>query len=104
MTLDVATLLERGRAQAGLTDYGDPWFEAPLARLVAAINAEAGLKSDDEPPVQRIVQALSERLQMVDLIRRRPEILDEPVEVAGAILGLPRTGPVAGAIIRCAEI
>jgi hypothetical protein len=92
MTLDVPTLLERGRAQAGLTDYGDPWFEAPLNRLVAAINAEAGLKSDDEPPVQRIVQALSERLQMVDLLKRRPEILDEPVEVAGAILGLPRTG------------
>ena len=90
--LRVEDLLDRGRAAALLQDYGDEWFLAPLSKLVQCINAEAGLVSTDAMAVQRIVQALSERLQMVDLLKRRPEILDEKVEVAGAILGLPRTG------------
>jgi hypothetical protein len=92
VTLEVETLLERGRQAAGLADYGDRWFLPPLERLVDAINAEAGLVSDDEPPVQRIVQSLADRLHMVELLRLRPEILEEPVEVAGVIMGLPRTG------------
>ncbi len=90
--LTVGGLLDRGRAAANLTDFGDEWFIVPLTKLVECINREAGLTSADAMPVQRIVQALSERLQMVDLLKRRPEILDEKIDVAGAILGLPRTG------------
>lgn len=92
VTLQVGALLDQARAASGLTDFGDEWFIAPLSRLVADINHEAGLTAADAGPVQRIVQALQERLQMVDLLKRRPEIREERVEVAGAILGLPRTG------------
>jgi hypothetical protein len=42
--------------------------------------------------VQRIIYSLQERLQLVETLKRQPEILDEKVEVAGAVLGLPRTG------------
>lgn len=87
-----AALLDAARAATGLGDFGDPWFMVPLEKLVACINAEAGLLAPTGGPVDRIVYALMDRLVLTDLIRRRPEILDEKIEVAGAILGLPRTG------------
>jgi len=85
-------LLDRARKASGLTDFGDPWFLGPLEHLVAALNREAALTAAEPMVVSRIVYSLSERLALVDLLKRRPEIRDEKIEVAGAILGLPRTG------------
>jgi hypothetical protein len=90
--LSVERLLEQARQACGLSDFGDPWFLEPLDRLVSAINAEARLKSLEGGPVERIVYALQDRLRQVELLKAHPEILDEQVQVAGAILGLPRTG------------
>jgi hypothetical protein len=87
-----SNLLEKARAASGLSDFGDTWFLEPLERLVDAINSEGHLVSPDAPPVERIVQSLSDRLAKVQLLKSHPEIRDEPVRVAGAILGLPRTG------------
>jgi LPS sulfotransferase NodH len=39
-----------------------------------------------------IVKGLASRLRMIEDIKLHPEILQEKVEVAGVILGLPRTG------------
>lgn len=86
-----ADLLAKARAATGLEDFGDPWFLVPLERLVASINAEAGLLADGGH-IDRIVYALMDRLVVTDLVRRRPEILAEEINVAAAIIGLPRTG------------
>ncbi len=91
-TLSAERLMDEARSHSGLDDFGDPWFREPLEVLVGAINAEAGLVSAETQPVQRIRQALADRLRLVALLKRQPEILDEEVRVAGAILGLPRTG------------
>ena len=91
ITLSTEDLLQRARTATGLTDFGDPWFLAPLEKLVGFINAEAGLLFDGGH-VDRIVYALIDRLVVTDLVRRRPEILDEEINVAAAIVGLPRTG------------
>lgn len=56
------------------------------------INAEAGLLSDDEPPVRTIIESLALRLRREDYLKRNPRALEEKVEVAGIIIGLPRGG------------
>lgn len=86
------TLMVAARERTGLHDFGDDWFMAPFEALVAAINREAGLPSANAGPVERIVAALSDRLRLVQRLKDHPEILEEEISVAGAIIGLPRTG------------
>jgi len=91
--LDRETLLATARERAGLADYGDTWFVEPMDRYLAAARAEARLtEAGLAGQVEVIVKGLVSRLRMIEDIRRHPEILEEEVEVAGIILGLPRTG------------
>lgn len=90
---DRETLLEAARQRAGLDDFGDTWFFEPMDKFIESANAEAKLTpAGFEAQTEVIVKGLVSRLRMVDDIKRHPEILDEKVEVAGIILGLPRTG------------
>jgi hypothetical protein len=93
LPLDRERLFLQARERAGLTDFGDLWFTQPMDRFLEATNREArltpaGLAAQTEV----IVKGLVSRLRMVDDIRRHPQILREPVDVAGIILGLPRSG------------
>ena len=45
--LTIDGLLREASQQTGLADFGDEWFMLPLARLVEAVNAEAGLIAPD---------------------------------------------------------
>ncbi|MDE2618598.1 MAG: sulfotransferase [Sphingomonadales bacterium] len=91
--LDRDLLLDAARQRTGLSDFGDPWFLEPMDAYVAAANAEGKLTPEGlAGQVEGIVKGLASRLRMVEDIRLHPEILDEKVEVAGIILGLPRTG------------
>lgn len=91
--LDRDALLAAARARTGLEDFGDEWFFEPMQHFIDAANREgrmtdAGIAGQTEV----IVKGLASRLRMVADIGRHPEIRDEQVEVAGIILGLPRTG------------
>ena len=90
--VEVETLLDKARQATGLTDFGDDWFLGPLTKLVETINDEGALVSPEAPPVERIVYGLIDRLRKQAVLAEHPEILDEKIEIAGAILGLPRTG------------
>ena len=90
--LSVDRLLAEARAETGLDDFGDDWFLAPLARLVEEINASAGLTSPESSAGVRIRSALSDRLKLVQYFKDHPKAADERVELACAIVGLPRTG------------
>lgn len=90
--ITTAGLIDAARTATGLADFGDDWFMTPLAKLVAFVNEEAGLLASAGGPVDRITAALMDRLKLVQLLKDRPQILDENIEVAGAIIGLPRTG------------
>lgn len=86
-------LFAAARARAGLDDFGDLWFAEPMQRFIDAANAEAALTPEGfAGQTEVIVKGLVSRLRMINDIKRFPEILDEGVEVAGIILGLPRTG------------
>jgi hypothetical protein len=90
--LSVPTLLENARATAGLSDFGDDWFMAPLEKLVDFVNKDAGLVSPEAGGGGRIQSALIDRLQLVQYLKDNPAALDEEINVACAIIGLPRTG------------
>ena len=86
------SLLQQARDATGLADFGDDWFFAPLDKLIACINAEAGLVAPDAGAGYRIQSALADRLRLAQYCKDHPEALDETIEVACAIIGLPRTG------------
>ncbi|MDD3799109.1 MAG: sulfotransferase [Novosphingobium sp.] len=90
---DRENLLAQARKRAGLSDFGDNWFLEPMDKFIESANAEARLTpAGFAGQTEVIVKGLTSRLRMVEDIKRHPEILDEQVEVAGVILGLPRTG------------
>ena len=91
-TLSRDALLQQARDTTGLDDFGDTWFFAPLDKLIEFVNAEAGLIAPDAGAGFRIQSALSDRLRLVQYFKDHPEALDEKIEVACAIIGLPRTG------------
>jgi len=90
---DRDALLAQARERTGLDDFGDTWFLEPMDRFIEAANREGQLTSGGfAGQTEVIVRGLANRLRMIEDIKRHPEILDEEVQVAGVILGLPRTG------------
>ena len=90
--INVPSLVEQAKAETGLSDFGDSWFMVPLARLVDEVNSAAGLLSPDSSAGARIRSALSDRLRLVQYFKDHPEAEAERIDLACAIIGLPRTG------------
>ena len=90
--LFVQTLLTNARSDTGLADFGDAWFMVPLERLVAEVNAHAGLIAPEAGAGSRIQSALADRLKLIQYFKDHPEAHDEVIEPACAVIGLPRTG------------
>lgn len=90
---DREALIAEARAQTGLDDFGDTWFFANIDALVPSLNEEAQLSAAGVAVARgMIVNGLVNRLRHVELVKQHPEILDEQVEVAAVVVGLPRTG------------
>jgi hypothetical protein len=86
-------LVDLAIKEAGLSDFGDTWFFDNLDALIPAINNEARLSPEGIYGAQAMLTgALTARLRHKDLIKRHPEILEEKVNVAAVVTGLPRTG------------
>jgi hypothetical protein len=91
--LDESALLRTAMKKTGLTDFGDDRFREPLRVLVDALEREARLNPLGRVLIrQMLLQLLTTRLLVQDLVLRHPEILDLPVPSPLVILGLPRTG------------
>jgi hypothetical protein len=89
-------LLDAARAETGLDDFGEDSFREGLELLVRSLRDEARLNAVGELVLRhRIVQHLSQRLQVEDWYRRHPEIDDEQVVAPLIGLSLPRTGSTA---------
>ncbi|OCC25515.1 hypothetical protein MB02_02450 [Croceicoccus estronivorus] len=90
---DRENLLAQARERAGLNDFGDTWFLEPMDKFIESANAEAKLTpAGFAAQTEVVVKGLTSRLRMIEDIKQHPEILDEQIDVAGVILGLPRTG------------
>ena len=91
--LSLDTVMKSAVSNAGFDDFGSTTFREPLGVLLESL-AETG----DLTPFGRfyvkamITEFLANRLKLVDLWGRQPEILNETVRKPVIILGLPRTG------------
>lgn len=86
-------LMALARQRTGLTDFGPGHFVEPLDVLVRAMHEEAQLnEAGAAVHGGRLVNALANRLRKQALLARQPEILEQEVNVAAVIVGLPRTG------------
>lgn len=90
--INANTLMQQAKSETGLYDFGDPWFEAPLAKLIDDVNRDAGLVSPESSAGVRIQSALSDRLKLVQYFKDHPDAANERIDLACAIIGLPRTG------------
>ncbi|HET7074178.1 MAG TPA: sulfotransferase [Mycobacterium sp.] len=86
-------LVRRACERAGLDDFGgDSWREG-LQLLVDSVESTPGVNPGGRDFVYgQFVDALWNRLRVVDYLRRHPEVAEERVERPLVILGLPRTG------------
>ena len=91
--LTPAALEARAVGQAGLSDFGEPDFEEPLAILCRSAEEDARLSFLGRMAVRdQITRALVTRLRRIDLRKRRPEIFTAPLTPPLIVLGLPRSG------------
>ncbi len=91
--LSVESLLEKATANAGLTDFGGDEFRRPLALLIDGLESEANLSLLGRLVARGdLLRPLENRLRMVDLFRRHPEIAGQPVERPIFVVGPPRSG------------
>ena len=80
-------------AAGGLDDFGPDGWQEPLEVLCRSFTTEAGLSAFGRVSVHaQLVQFLTNRLLVADVVRRHPEVLDVEVRAPVVIAGLPRTG------------
>lgn len=93
VSFDETALLSTAMKKSGLTDFGEDGFRKPLRVLVGTLEREARLNPLGRVLTrQMLLQLLTTRLLVQDLVTRHPEILELPVPSPIVILGLPRTG------------
>lgn len=92
----LAELVDRARANTGLSDFGgDRWREG-LEVLLRSALTEARFNDQGEAGfVGSIQRTLTNRLEIEDWFSRHPEIAEEEVHVELLGVGLPRTGSTA---------
>jgi hypothetical protein len=94
--LEIQQLLQEAMDQTGLNDLGGDDYREPLERLLGALNTEARLNDFGLIRAQMTISAgLVSRLNIVDYLKRHPQVRDEQVRRPVFIVGLPRTGTTA---------
>jgi len=93
LPLGAEPLMEQARRSTGLEDFGaEPWLEA-FRIFTRALEEEARLHLAGRLLTRaEMLRWLSNRLLMTDLWRRRPEVLEQPIEAPVFVCGLPRSG------------
>jgi hypothetical protein len=93
ISMSAERLLETAAKRTGLSDFGDARFREPLELLLRACREEAGLNLLGSMIVQaETLRTLQNRLHLLDVRRRSPEIEDQRIREPLFIVGLPRTG------------
>jgi len=91
--LDAEVLMKRARANTGLSDFGPDTFLEPLERLIASLEADAGLTAlGYDIASTQLTDALENRLHLNACVAATPEITQGPIERPIFIIGMPRTG------------
>lgn len=91
---DIDRMLAEAVEQAGADDLDDTdGFGDRLRAHVAAIEADDGLRQLTRSTLrQRVVRLLRNRLSLIELIKRYPEIESITIEKPFVVVGMPRSG------------
>ncbi len=85
--------IEHAVETSGLSDFGGDSFQAGLDALIYSLNTDIDLAEGTAGYFQQmILQLLLNRLEVTQLIKDQPEIVDEKIEAPIFIMGLPRSG------------
>lgn len=85
--------IENAVKTTGLEDFGGDTFKQGLEALIYSLNNDLNLAEGTTGYFQQVItQILVNRLQVTQLIKDHPEILNEKIKSPVFILGLPRTG------------
>jgi len=90
--LDADLILAEGPRSVGLDDWGDEAFIPRLRHAVATANREPLTPLSRVLTRHLLLQALRNRLQFRDYLKRTSAIQDVPVQRPIFVLGFPRTG------------
>jgi hypothetical protein len=91
--LDADRMLDDARRSTGLGDFGDDWFQEPYRVLVRALEEEARLNLLGRVIARcEIARVLESRLRVEEVLKRHPEILEQPVAPVYVVTGLGRSG------------
>jgi hypothetical protein len=88
----VAAVMREARERTGLHDFGDDWFLGPLETWVAASSSEEISDAGRRMMVAAARSCLVRRLEVLDLLRRHPEISEVPIPPIVYVTGLARSG------------
>ncbi|MEH6549845.1 MAG: sulfotransferase [Pseudomonadales bacterium] len=93
VSLDAEEMLAAAQESTGLTDFGPDTWQGHYRQLVDALNSQADLNLVGAITARtEILRSLRNRLQMQELIRRHPQILEEQILQPIFIGGFGRTG------------
>ncbi|MFK7732978.1 MAG: sulfotransferase [Pseudomonadales bacterium] len=86
-------LLKKARKETGLNDFGDDSFLEPMALLLNSLRKEAQLNMMGRIIAKNdVLRLLKTRLQIIDTLKRHPEILEQEIAPPLIVIGPPRTG------------
>lgn len=90
---DAERLIASAEQATGLSDWGDSRFREGLEQLIDALDIEARLSDMGRMATEHtLLGRMSNRLQIIDYRRQRPEVAAQKISRPLFILGLPRTG------------
>ncbi len=93
VSLELHNLLDRACANTGLSDFGEDDFRESLALLLDCLENEAKLSLMGRLVARAdLLRTLENRLGLVDLLQKHPEIEEQPIERPIFVVGPPRTG------------
>ena len=93
VNLSFDNLLKTAQKNSGLSDFGEDDFRDPLKRLLQSIEQEAQLSLLGRIVARTdLLRTLENRLGIVDLLKKHPEIEEQPIEQPLFVVGPPRSG------------
>ena len=91
--LSLDALLQQARKNTGLRDFGEDDFRDPLTMLLQGLEQEAQLSLMGRIIARAdLLRTLENRLGLVDLLKKHPEITEQPIVRPLFVVGPPRSG------------
>lgn len=93
ISLEPDELIETAQRATGLDDFGPGPWRTHYERFIASLSEESGLHLVGRTMVRmELVRTLRNRLELTALWKRRPEMLEQPIEAPTFIVGAARSG------------